>query len=77
MPNIKIYPNPANDVLFVNGLVTDTKIELLDMVGRKVYSGVSNNERENINISNLSTGNYIIQLTSNDGQRMTGKVVKR
>jgi hypothetical protein len=75
--NIKIYPNPANDVLTIEGQQAGTQIELCDIVGRNVYRGISKTEKETINISHLPQGNYIIQLTRTDGQRMTGKVVKR
>lgn len=75
--NIKIYPNPANDVLTIEGQQAGTQIELFDIIGRNVYRSVSKTVRETINISHLPQGNYIIQLTGTDGQRMTGKVVKR
>lgn len=74
---VKIYPNPAYNVLIIEGMNVGAKIELYDIVGRNVYQGVSKADREAININHLPAGNYIIQLTGTDGQRMTGKVVKR
>lgn len=74
---IKIYPNPANDVLHISGINTGGKIELYNMLGVKVYGGMASGEKENINISQLPTGNYIIQITDVDGHRMQTKVMKR
>ncbi|MBW7912385.1 MAG: T9SS type A sorting domain-containing protein [Taibaiella sp.] len=73
---VKIYPNPANEVLFITGLEAGTKIELYDIVGRQVYQGISKAEKEMININNLPTGNYIIKFTSTDGTRISKKMVK-
>ncbi|MBW7914748.1 MAG: T9SS type A sorting domain-containing protein [Taibaiella sp.] len=77
LENVKIYPNPANDVLHIDGLQPGSRIELYDIVGRKAHMIISAKENETVNISYLPSGNYIIQLTDNKGRRMTGKVVKR
>ena len=74
---VKIYPNPANDVLYIDGLKSGSRIELYDIVGRKAHMIITASKNEAINISYLSPGNYIIHITNPDGQRMQGKVVKR
>lgn len=74
---VKIYPNPASEILYVEGLETGSCIELYDIVGRKVHMITTAKENEIVNISYLPEGNYIIQLTDNRGRRMTGKVAKR
>ncbi|MBW7941319.1 MAG: T9SS type A sorting domain-containing protein, partial [Candidatus Kuenenia stuttgartiensis] len=75
--NIKIYPNPASDILYVDGLEADATIELFDIVGRKVKAMQTVNNRESIDISMLQPGNYIIRITNAEGRIMTGKVLKR
>lgn len=75
--SIKIYPNPANDVLHIDGLAPGSKIELYDMVGRKAHMIITAKENEVVNMSYLPSGNYIIQITDNEGQRIVGKVTKR
>lgn len=74
---VKIYPNPANDVLFIEGLEPGSRIDLYDIVGRKAHMIITAKENEVINMSYLPSGNYIIHLTDKGGRRMTGKVVKR
>jgi hypothetical protein len=52
--NISIYPNPANDVLTVEGL--DGIVNILDINGKQVMN-VTNGT---VNISDLAKGTYII-----------------
>lgn len=77
LDNVKIYPNPANEMLNVDGLETETTIELYDIVGRKVKTIRTLNSRESIDMSMLQPGNYIIHITNTEGHKMTGKVLKR
>lgn len=74
--NIKIYPNPASEILYIEGLEAAATIELFDIVGRKVKSMRTVNNRESINMSMLPPGNYIIHITNTDGHKMTGKISK-
>lgn len=74
---VKIYPNPATDVIYIDGLESGSRIELYDIVGRKAHMIITAKENEVLNMSYLPSGNYIIQLTDKEGKRMTGKVTKR
>jgi hypothetical protein len=59
---LTIYPNPANDVLFIplseNINKQDVSIEIFSVSGQKVYSG---NYAESINISKYNSGFYILK----------------
>lgn len=77
LEHVKIYPNPANEILYVDGLETEATIELYDIVGRKVKAIRTMNNRESIDMSMLQPGNYIIHITNTEGHKMTGKVLKR
>ena len=57
-----VYPNPTNDVLYINGLPpTKTNIVLYDMLGKKVYSTSTNGETlYNISIGHLPKSLYIL-----------------
>lgn len=65
--DIKIYPNPASSYIAIQGKESKKlDFEIINMQGRTVTKGsVSPNEK--INTSNLSTGQYIINIT--EGQR--------
>ena len=63
-----IYPNPSNNIIHLDGISTATELRLLDMQGnvvryQKLPSGISTLQ---LNISDLSSGMYIIQLIGNE-----------
>lgn len=54
--NIKVYPNPVKNVLYLVGASESTLINIIDMKGKSVLTG----NGESINVENLSKGMYII-----------------
>lgn len=74
--NIKIYPNPTSDHLFIKGADKDTDISLYDVTGRLVYQSVTQQEVHSMSVSQLPTGHYILQLTDANGNRSYSKVNK-
>jgi hypothetical protein len=70
--NLVISPNPTSDIIHWN----DTSLknaEIIDMSGRSISSQKSDNQE--INISNLNSGTYILRL-SNDKNTFVRKIVK-
>lgn len=74
--NIKIYPNPTSDHLFIKGADKGTAISLYDVTGRLVYESVTEQEVHSMSVSQLPTGHYILQLTDTNGNRSYSKVNK-
>ena len=69
---IKVYPNPANDILTLNiGDLKNIQLELFDISGRKLFLQTVNTNQENIDVSSLAYGVYICTITSNN------QIVKR
>lgn len=59
--NLKVYPNPANETLYIHGSLAGTTIVINDMSGRMVKSFVTNNSGiYSLDISDLETGMYIM-----------------
>lgn len=69
--NLKVYPNPANDVLNIsaNGEISNVVISTLD--GKVVQT----TNDTSVDVSNLTSGMYIYQVTVN-GKVSTGNFVK-
>ncbi len=72
-PLVQVYPNPATDELFINGL-KDAQIELISLDGKQVkraegFSGGS------IDISGLNNGIYILRITTHEGDVLRKKIV--
>jgi hypothetical protein len=70
-----IYPNPANSVLNINVNSTINNIEIVDIIGKTVYSSLQNSENVKVDISSLSNGVYILNISTDNG-RIIEKIIK-
>jgi endonuclease I len=61
---IKIYPNPVNDNIFVSGNIQDIKTaQILDFSGRLLYTEESPfKNKKNISVQHLKTGTYLLKI---------------
>lgn len=72
--------NPINNQLTIKGATSDvSEISMYSVLGNKVLSKSMNSESGDIsiNVSALANGLYIVEMTSNDGQRFTKKIIKQ
>lgn len=62
---IRVYPNPATNFLFVDSSVSieDYEYVIFDITGKSILKGLFG---QKINISDLESGLYFIQITSNE-----------
>jgi len=62
--DIKIYPNPVNENIFVSGKTEDVKsAQILDFSGEVIYTEKNPfKNKKNISVRNLSTGIYLLKL---------------
>lgn len=75
IPGAGIHPNPTNNTFRIelaSGTVRDVK--LFDTKGVEQKIAVSDDE---INIAHLTTGLYLLRVTTSTGQQLTGKVMKK
>ncbi|MBJ11366.1 MAG: hypothetical protein CMP66_07950, partial [Flavobacteriales bacterium] len=65
--DIKVYPNPASTIvtLELSSDMVKTQFKLLDARGRVVRKGKVNN-KTTINIENLSSGMYIMEVVGEE-----------
>ncbi|MDD4148789.1 MAG: T9SS type A sorting domain-containing protein [Bacteroidales bacterium] len=70
-----IYPNPAKDVLYITNCVENCVMKIYDINGKLVQTNTefTNNE---ISISNLASGAYVLILTSESGKTGVQEFVK-
>lgn len=68
--SIKVYPNPAQDVVYIEGIEV-TSATIFDLTGKLIKDGLRGN---NIDVHDLNTGFYLIQLTHQNGQQFTQKI---
>jgi len=73
--NVEIYPSPAGEMLFVDGLSKGDKLSVMDVTGRVVVSAeVTNGGVEQLNVTSLAQGVYMLNITTVSGN---GKAVVR
>jgi len=73
--DFKIYPNPASNVITVQSK-NDNKIasfQVLDLLGKEVISAKNINNK--LDVSNVSSGMYLLQINSDNGNSVTKKIV--
>ena len=75
--NIRIYPNPVTAKLHIRGLGTASRIEILNITGQKIFSGVFEADRAEIDLSGQSSGIYIIRVIDMDGGLIFRKIAKQ
>ncbi len=74
--NLKIMPNPSNDICHINAAnITNATLTLYDITGRKMMQQEFN-EHALINLALLSSGVYIVELQNEKGRSVKGKLVK-
>ncbi|MBP3840356.1 MAG: T9SS type A sorting domain-containing protein, partial [Chryseobacterium sp.] len=72
--NLKVYPNPATDIVNVSSNKKIENITVIDMTGKKVQSFKAGNQ---INVSSLAKGTYILQVYYGEGAVENTKLIKK
>lgn len=71
--NLSIFPNPSSNVVYVqlNGVEINS-VDVTDMTGRKVGTFTSSNEFVTVDVKNLKSGTYLLNI-----QTAKGNLVER
>jgi hypothetical protein len=70
---ISLYPNPAQEVLNVSSSNSITKIEVYDLLGKKVASNIN---ASNVNVADLGKGAYIVKVVQENGSVVAKQFIK-
>ncbi len=76
--DIKFYPNPALDYLYISGginMPNEFQVEILSLEGKVVLSHKIYNSEAKLDLSGLNSGIYIIQLNDLNGKSITTKKI--
>ncbi len=75
---IKIFPNPANNILNINSETNFINISVINIIGKEVFH-ISNIQTKTypLNINNLQSGIYILNIKDNNGNTTIAKFVKK
>ena len=72
--NLKVYPNPATDIVNISANRKIENVTVMDMTGKKVQSFKAGNQ---INVSSLAKGTYILQVYYGEGAVENTKLIKK
>ena len=72
--SVKLYPNPAQDVINIESkTIKLSSVDMYNVLGAKVMSSEILNDR--INVSNLTKGVYFMKINAEEGGSATKKIV--
>ena len=74
--NIKVYPNPAVDVLHVSGLEDVYSVKIINILGQLLYSATGSSPELLLNVGHLPSGMYFLRIESNQ-KATTHKIIKQ
>ena len=69
LESMRVYPNPASDVVNIQSMNTSGKIEVINIHGQLVYSTESIDQLTRIDVSGFQKGIYFIRI-GNETQRL-------
>jgi len=72
---IILYPNPSSSNIFIEAKLQIEKIQIFDIMGRKVLDVSPLSEKTELNLSHLTTGIYMA-VVSCEGKELVKKIVK-
>ncbi|WP_299708970.1 carbohydrate-binding protein [uncultured Tenacibaculum sp.] len=71
---VKVYPNPSNDIIKIEGLREDINFSLFDIKGRKLKTVVLTSNSNEIHIEELPQGIYFLKSKQKD---VSYKIIKK
>ncbi|HRD57471.1 MAG TPA: T9SS type A sorting domain-containing protein [Ferruginibacter sp.] len=76
-PQIRLFPNPANNIITVSNINSQdiSSLEIMDVTGKKVIS-TSAITHSTINIKTLTKGSYFLRIISKNGSTVTRRFIK-
>lgn len=76
LSSIRIYPNPASEMIFIDGLAGENiSVDLISTEGRKVLEGQKLNGDRSIDVSAIPAGVYYIIIKSGDLKSYSKKLI--
>jgi hypothetical protein len=64
---VRLYPNPANDVLFISSDSDVNRVEVYNLLGQNVMSTNIDSKQTELNVSDLDAGMYLIKVYDENG----------
>ena len=77
LSEVSVFPNPSSGIFNLNGITVDTiNVKVITIYGKTLKSFTFNKHRTSINLSNLPSALYFLQLEVNGYKRVQKIVIK-
>jgi hypothetical protein len=73
--DLKLFPNPTSSILNIESNFTNYNFEIVDLMGKKVYSSTSNVSNSIVDVSAFEIGTYIVITNGSEGKEY-GQFIK-
>lgn len=73
--NFSVFPNPASDVIIINGVKAGSVYRIINYSGQVLHSGVIGSDRQIIPVRHLPAGLCQLQVTDQHGFTRTEKIL--
>ncbi|MEI8278994.1 MAG: PKD-like domain-containing protein [Bacteroidota bacterium] len=74
--NIHVYPNPVNNVLYIDNIKETTSYRVLNLIGSVVEAGTLQTGSNRISTKDLASGVYMLELNNKNGEKSVTRIVK-
>ena len=74
--NIEVFPNPADDKVFLNSKETIHSVRLYDYTGQVLMKKSINDKSHQLNISELKPGIYFLMMET-ENRSVTEQIIKK
>ena len=74
---LNVFPNPANDLLFINLPSSAKQISIVDIYGKLIYSEPALLESHELKISSLASGTYWLKVDLTNGRTALKRFIKQ
>ena len=64
--NVQLFPNPVKDKLFIEGLNSMSDIKIINSIGQVVLTMQTTNTKATLNLNELCSGLYLIEVKTGD-----------
>jgi len=73
---LRVYPNPATDVITIDGVKTIDNVAVYDISGRQIFSAAASTPVVKVYLDNYAAGTYIVKVTA-EGKTQSMSIVKK
>jgi hypothetical protein len=73
---VLVYPNPAKDVLHIQGIEVASVLMLYDVAGKLIKQEEAKSNDVSIDVKDVASGIYQLKITSPSGGEGSAKVMK-